>query len=276
MAVTVRIGDAELVGLQDREHTFDRSWHFPSVPDEAWEQYAELLTVDTYGVLNFGAFLLRAEGRSVLVDTGWGPEMGPPGAPATAARLLDELASVGIGVEDVDVVAFTHLHPDHVGWNLVRDGDRLAPRFPNARYLVPELDWAHYRGREDIHPNIIAQALPLGDLEVTELIADGHAVLPSLTAVATPGHTPGHTSYLLSSDGEHGFILGDLAHHPVILNEVAWVQRFDWDPERAVLTRKETFERLEREGWLVAAGHFRAPGLGRLVRRDGRRDWEPV
>ncbi|ACZ90259.1 MBL fold metallo-hydrolase [Streptosporangium roseum] len=266
MAVRVRAGAAEIVALRDGEHPLNREWHFPDVPAEAWEGQDER-------PLNFGGYLVLTDGKTVLVDTGWGPYLGPPGGLAAPAGLLSELASAGVTPDDVDLVVFTHLHPDHVGWNLVLE-EPVRPRFGNARYLVPRADWEHYRALEQMHPNIVQQALPLEDLGVLELIDDGHRVTPSLRAVALPGHTPGHTGYLLGD--RDAFLLGDLAHHPVVLDETGWVQRFDLDPELAVATRELTLARVEEDRTLVGLGHFPHPGLGHVIRKEGRRAWLPL
>lgn len=276
MATRVRVGDAEIVGLVDRQHAISPEWHYPDVPAAAWEPYRDLLLDDVWSLLNFRAFLVRADGRTVLIDTGWGPVHAPPGAPATPARLLDELGEVGVTPPDIDRVVFTHLHADHVGWNLVEHEGTLAARFPNARYLVPADDWTHYNRIEQMHPNIREQALPLGPLGLVDTFDGEHQVLPSLRALPTPGHSPGHSSFVLSSGGEHCFVLGDLAHHPVIANEVDWLHRFDFDPPAAAAMRKRVLERLEADGTLVAAGHFPQPGFGRFVRVDGRRTWRPI
>lgn len=276
MATAVQVGDATVVALRDKSHHVDRSFHFPSVPVAAWGPYADLLTEDGLIPLNFGCFLVIADGMTVLVDTGWGPEAGPPGRPAGPGRLLDELASVGVGPDDVDVVAFTHLHPDHVGWNLVRDGNGWAPRFRRARYHVPAGDWDHYGSREGVHPVIREQALGLAGSDVLELVAGDGPLSPSLTGVATPGHTPGHRSFVVDSGGQRLFILGDLAHTPVAANEVDWVNQFDWDSDLAQTTRRTVLQQLEDTGTIVGAGHFPAPSLGRFVRVAGRRRWQPL
>jgi glyoxylase-like metal-dependent hydrolase (beta-lactamase superfamily II) len=271
------VGDVEVTAIRDKAHDFNRSWHYPDVPEEAWEPYRDLVEgPDAYVVVNFGCFLVRGDGRVVLIDTGWGPELGPPGAPKSRGALLHELDGLGIGVDDVDTVAFTHLHADHVGWNLVTTADGLVPRFTKARYLVPELDWQYFSARKELHPNIRQQAIPLGDLDVTHLFTDGHPLTPSVVAEATPGHTPGHTSFVVSSGGEQLFILGDLAHHPVVLNEPEWVHRFDVDPATAVDTRKKVLERLEQEATLIGAGHFRHPSFGMVRRVGGRRVWRAL
>lgn len=277
MSVKLTVGAAEVIAIQDREHVFSREWHFPDVPEEAWDPYRDLISgPDGWVMLNFSCFLIRDGDRLLLIDTGWGPEMGPPGAPATRARLLDELSALGVGVSDIETVVFTHLHPDHVGWNLTFDGDVPGARFDRARYLVPQADWEYYNAVEDMHPNIRLQALPLADLGVLDLMEGETALSSSLTAVPTPGHTPGHTSFVVASGGEKLFILGDLAHHPVILNEPEWVQRFDQDPEQNIAVRKRIFAKLEEEQTLVAAGHFQYPGVGRIARVDGRRTWKPL
>lgn len=279
MATRVRIGDAEIVGLVDRQHALSPEWHYPDVPAEAWDPYRELLTDEAFALLNFRAFLVRADERTILIDTGWGPKHSPPGAPATPARLLEELAEVGATVEDVDTVVFTHLHADHVGWNLAYPevGDAPPePRFSQARYLVPANDWAHYNRIEQMHPNIREQALPLGDIGVLDTFEGEHQVSASLRALPTHGHSPGHSSFVLSSGGEHCFVLGDLAHHPIIAGETAWVHRFDWDPAMAREQRERVIGQLESDGTLVAAGHFPQPGFGRFVRVDGRREWRPL
>lgn len=279
MATRVPVGDAEIVGLVDRQHRLSPEWHYPAVPEEAWEPYREILTDEAFALLNFRAFLVRADGRTILIDTGWGPKHAPPGAVATPARLLEEMAEVGATIDDVDLVVFTHLHADHVGWNLDygdSEENTPEPRFANARYLVPALDWAHYNRVEQMHPNIREQALPLGDLGVLDTFDGEHQVSASLRALPTHGHSPGHSSFVLSSGGEHCFVLGDLAHHPIIGTETEWVHRFDFDPEQARAQRERVIDELERDGTLIAAGHFPQPGFGRFVRVDGRREWRSL
>ena len=276
MRTTVRVGNVEVTAIRDKAHSFDRAWHYPSVPEEAWAPYLDLMESDPgNAMVNFHCFVVRGDGQVVLIDTGWGPELGPPGAPRSRGALPDRLAEIGLGAADIDLVAFTHLHADHVGWNLVYDGDAISPRFGNARYLVSEPDWAFFSSRDENHPNIARQALPLERTGVLDTFPDGHQLTRSITAVATPGHTPGHTSFVVQSGREQLFILGDLIHHPVVATETGWVHRFDADPEEAVLTRKRQLRRLENDRTLVAAGHLNHPTFGRFERRDGRRVWQP-
>ena len=277
MAYSLRVGDVTVVALRDKSHHVETTFHFPGIANEAWAPYADLLTDEGLIPLNFGCFLVVGDDRVVLIDTGWGPDVGPPGRPAGPGRLLEELAAVGYGPEDVDVVAFSHLHPDHIGWNLERDeAGAWRPRFSNARYLVPERDVDLYRSREQVHPQIREQALGLVDFDTVDLV-DGDAVIsPSLQAVATPGHTPGHRSFVVRSGADRLFVLGDLTHSPVIAHETAWTNVFDWDAELARATRERVLDGLEADGTLTGVGHYPHPSFGRFVRVDGRRRWQPI
>lgn len=275
MAVSVKVGDAEVVALADGQHPFDLAWHYPSLGEGDWAPYL----ADSPELLNFGAYLIRTGGQTVLVDTGWGPRFAPPGGLTGPPQLLEELASVGVTPDDVDVVALTHLHPDHIGWNLVvEDGAEPRARFPRARYLVPTGDVDHYRRRVDagepIHPSIVEQGLGLEGLEQTEPLEDGQEIVPGLRAIAAPGHTPGHTCIELESGGERFVVLADIVHHAAVLEETAWVQFFDWDPEQARASRERLLDDVERRGSLVGLGHLPYPSLGRVARdATGRRVW---
>jgi glyoxylase-like metal-dependent hydrolase (beta-lactamase superfamily II) len=224
---------------------------------------------------NLGSYLIRADGRTILVDTGLGPK--PVDAPdAPWGRLMHDFKENGVRPEEVDMVVMTHLHRDHVGWNLRAGGGRYVPTFPNARYWVSVKDWdaCHQAEVQPVRfPNAPTCVWPLAELGLVEMMDGEHSLTRELTAVPTPGHTPGHMSILVTSRGERALVLGDAAHSPVQVLEPDWVSRADMDPELTRQTRRALLERLEREQTLVAAGHFPAPGFGRIVRLEGRRYW---
>jgi glyoxylase-like metal-dependent hydrolase (beta-lactamase superfamily II) len=267
MPMTVTIGSATIVALSDTEQAYSARDVYLNVDDAALEPYRPLLDAEGKVLLNFGCYVIRADGRTVLVDTGWGPGM--------QGQLMNDLAAAGIAPESVDIVTFTHLHGDHIGWNLVTEGGQPRPRFPRARYLVPEGDWKHYTAQPDPSVLFKEQMLPLADLGVMDLISGDHALTPSITSVSTPGHTPGHLSFAVLSGGERGFVLGDVLISLVDTDQPDWSSHFDTDPDLARRTRHTTLERLEGDGSLVAASHLPKPGLGRIVRRNGKRVWEP-
>jgi glyoxylase-like metal-dependent hydrolase (beta-lactamase superfamily II) len=266
---SVKIGNVEVVSFLDLSFAFPYNAAFAPVPADAWEAYKSVYPEcwneqgnwQTYSQ----AFLLRSDGQNILVDTGFGP--GPHGMLGGATgNLVGDMQAKGVRPEEVNVVVLTHLHFDHTGW-AARDGQ---PVFANARYLFPEADWNAFS--QDLSANAhVGLLVPLKDAGKVELTSGEKTLTPELTIVPTPGHTPGHQSVVIASTGDRGIILGDVFNHPAQANETEWNASFDGDPATAAATRKRMMERLESEGGIVASGHYRPPGLGRIVRDNGRR-----
>jgi glyoxylase-like metal-dependent hydrolase (beta-lactamase superfamily II) len=271
----VRVGNVEILQLSDGMLEFDLCNFFPTIPEGEWQPYESHLH-DHKVRFNLGSYLIRADGRTILVDTGLGPR--PAETPDVPwGELLRDFQAKGVRPEDVDMVVMTHLHRDHVGWNLTSEGGKYVPTFPNARYWMSTKDWEACH-QPDVQaarfPNAPTCVWPLAELGLVEFMNGEHSLTRELTALPTPGHTPGHMSILVTSQGQRALVLGDAAHSPVQIEEPDWVSRADMDPDVTRRTRRALVERLEREEILVAAGHFEAPGFGRIVRLDGRRYWK--
>jgi glyoxylase-like metal-dependent hydrolase (beta-lactamase superfamily II) len=273
----ITVGNVEITSLSDGHLNFDPCAFFPSIDAGEWGPYPEALTGEHRVDLNIGSFLVRSDGRTILVDTGMGPKP-DRASPHVYGELLDDMRDKAVAPEDVDMVVLTHLHRDHVGWNLRWDGDRCQPTFPRARYWLGEKDWEFFKADDawQRFPTTPTCVLPLEELGLMELMVDNYSITSEITALLTPGHTPGHMSFLITSKGEKGLILGDAAHIPLQTHEMDWSSMGDEDPELANATRHSLFERLELEGILIAAGHFPAPGFGKLARLEGRRYWQPL
>src|SRR5215475_449895 len=272
----IRIGNAEIMSLSDGMLEFDLCNFFPTIPEDNWRDHAAHLTHEHKVRFNLGSYLIRTEGRAILVDTGLGPK--PVDAPdAPWGQLLHDFAANAVRPEEVDMVVLTHLHRDHVGWNLLAQADRFVPTFPNARYWMSAKDWEACH-QPDVQParfpNAPSCVWPLAEMGLVEFMQGEQIITRELTALPTPGHTPGHMSILITSQGERALILGDVAHNPAQVHETDWVSRADMDPEVTKSTRRALMERLEHEGTVVAAGHFPAPGFGKLIRLEGRRYWQ--
>ena len=271
----LQIGDVEILALSDGMLEFDLCNFFPTIPGEDWQPHASHLTHEQKVRFNLGSYLIRSSGRTILVDTGLGPR--PADMPDVPwGELLRDFQAQGVRPDEVDMVVLTHLHRDHVGWNLVREGERYVPTFPNARYWMTAKDWETCHQPEhqpQRYPNAPTCVWPLEELNLIEFMHDEHSLTRELTAVPTPGHTPGHVSLLITSQGQRALVLGDAAHSPVQFEEPDWCSRADMDPDLTRQTRRALLDRLEREEIIVAAGHFQAPGFGRVVRLEGRRYW---
>ena len=262
---SITIGNVELVSLTDGEPVRSPLMPFPETKIEQWREFPELLDSDDQTRSRYGTTAIRSGGKLIIVDTG---------LQAPDGRLLEDMGRKAIDREAVDLVVFTHLHPDHVGWNLT-DG---RPNFPKAHYLVPRKDWDHWT-QESVAanaPHISSQVLPLDELKIMDLIEDDYRITDELTTVSTPGHTPGHISIVIASQGERGYILGDVAHTPAQAHHTDWNPIFDVQPEVARRTRHSVLDMLESEDILVSAGHFPDPGFGRFVRIGDRRQWRGI
>lgn len=283
------VGHVEVLALTDSAGDFPMplSQLFPTVPADAWapfrQRYPELFSGPDTWHNHYGCYLLRSQGRTILVDTGLGSKATNPGAVHTFAggidgRLLAELHAAGVRPEEVDTVFFTHLHPDHVGWNLSQGGATPRPTFPRARYVVHQTDWATFKQPEvqaaTPFPFWEETLGPLETLGVLDLLPGERALTSDITAIPTPGHTPGHMSLAIVSGGQRALIMGDVAIHPAQITETDWSMRLDMDQPLAAQVRRQVLDRVEAEHTTLVACHFPEPGFGHLVRVEGRRYWQ--
>ena len=273
-----RVGDVELIALQDSWTTLPPTQMFDQTTAADWEPYKEFLDETGELTLNLGCWLIHSEGRTILVDTGLGGRETPMPLKERPA-LPTLLHEAGVSTGEVDVLVFTHLHFDHIGWNTTDDGNGTPqPLFRNARHLIQRVEWEYWTGAaEQRRASRFAQVLaPLERHGLLDLVEGEHAVTTEVVTVPTPGHTPGHVSFAIHSQGRRAYLLGDAAHQPVQLTETDWSPGADIDPETATKSRHAILDRIEKEGALIAAGHFPFPSLGRAVREGSKRRWRPL
>ena len=251
---------------------------FPGVEAAAWAPYRGRYPEVFDGLdgwrLRDWCFVVRAGDRVVLVDTGVGGP-GTPGADwiGTPGRLPEELAAAGVGPDEVDLVVLTHLHLDHIGWNLAWDGGSPRPRFPRARYLVQRTDWEAFAGRPERAREAFDRCVrPLQDLGAAELLDGDHTLDPQLAILHTPGHTPGSQSLLVRSGGDAVLLWGDVANHPAQVDRPDWGPGSDALPEAARRSRRRLLDRVEAEAMWLAPAHFPEP-FGTVTRSGDGRHW---
>lgn len=206
------------------------------------------------------ALVVVLDGRAVLFDTGTGPER--PFGPETG-RLVESLGQAGLQPEDISAVVLTHIHSDHVWGLLGHDG---VAAFPNATVHVAAEELAYMAAAPSTGPYIglhrAAIAACSGRLRPFDI---GGAVLPGVTAIPTPGHTAGHTSYRVGDGRDAVVVLGDLLHHPMLAERPDLTYRYDHDRARTVLSRRAVLGRCAADGSRVLGYHFPWPGLGTVV-----------
>jgi glyoxylase-like metal-dependent hydrolase (beta-lactamase superfamily II) len=224
--------------------------------------------------MSIHALAVEAPGRRIIVDTCLGNDKQGRRIPTwnnLQTPFLADLAAAGFARESIDTVLCTHLHVDHVGWNTMRDGDRWVPTFPRARYLMGRTEFAHWQAqhaREDMQAVFADSVAPVFDAGLVDLVATDHRVCDEITLVPTIGHTPGHVSVRISSEGEEALITGDFMHHPCQIARPHWSSTADSDPAAAQATRERTLGRLAGTPTLVIGTHFAGATAGRIV-RDG-------
>jgi len=220
-------------------------------------------------VIAIQIWIVQTGDKVILIDSGVGNHK-----QRSAARMLmlntlapQWLAAAGASFDNVTHVVMTHLHGDHVGWNTTRDGDHWAPTFPNARYLIPRLDFDYFKRLHDVAPSADPSfgdsVLPVLEAGLVDFVEDGDLVAGCLKAVFAPGHTPGQMNYWI---GEDGVFCADIFHHPLQITDPQLNTAFCVQPEIARSTRRAFLERVADKPILIMPCHFGPPHCG-FVRR---------
>lgn len=206
----------------------------------------------------------------VLVDVGSGDRFQP-----TTGRMLSNLEAAGIDADSITHVVLTHAHPDHV-WGIRDDFDEAI--FPDAEYIIgaTEYDWWTKDNRvneveADMQQLVLGAVNSLAAVETHLTMAqDGHEVAPGMRMVLTPGHTPGHMSLMLESEGNSLLVLGDAISHAYISFERPnWFTGFDMDGPAAVETRARILDSVTADRTAVLGYHFPFPGIGNVMENGG-------
>ena len=198
------------------------------------------------------------------MDTGVGPDIGSGASGGAGSPAASRRSSPRSGVDPlaVELVLISHVHDDHIGWNVTEAG---APTFPNARYVIHRADWDLMANATDEEDREIFAAVlePLERAGVVELSEAAFAVTEELRLEHAPGHTPGHQVLAIDSDGERALLSADLVNHPVQLLQPGLAGASDMDP----VGGERDPERLARTD-RSRGTHGRACALRRAVRDD--------
>ncbi len=189
---------------------------------------------------------------------------------------LDDMGVAGFEPESITHVVCTHLHVDHVGWNTQLVDGQWVPTFPNADYLFVDDEyayWEHERQLEadaaqpgdDVFGDSVA---PIAAAGLAKMVEPDHRISDAVTLASTPGHTPGHVSVVISSQGQRAVITGDMIHTPIQMVDPALSSQFDVDPDAARHSRTVAFADWADGATLVIGTHFGTPTAG-ILHPDG-------
>jgi glyoxylase-like metal-dependent hydrolase (beta-lactamase superfamily II) len=222
--------------------------------------------------LSIHALLVDAPGLRLVVDTCVGNDRPRAilGKQPLSTSFLADMEAAGWPRDSVDAVVCTHLHVDHVGWNTMLEDGRWVPTFPKARYLIgrAEYDYWSAEGGEEQQVILSDSVKPIFDAGLVELVDMDHRLSGEIRLVPTPGHTPGHVSVAIESQGERALITGDAMHHPCQIAHPDWSPPFDTDAAASEVTRRKLLEDAADEPVLIIGTHFAAPTAGHIL-RDG-------
>ncbi len=257
---------------------------YPGSDPDLWAQASSWLVpdfvrADGQVLTAVQTWVIRSEGKVVLVDTGLGNDKERPYVPVWSryrSDYLAGLATLGVAPEDVDVVVNTHLHLDHVGWNTRLQGREWVPTFPNATYLVHRTEHEFWdpqgphtpgfgRGNQNVFEDSVAPVAAAGQLQLWE--GESHRIDSSLTLQLADGHTPGSAVVSLESAGESALFAGDLLHSPLQVSHPHLASCFCEDPARAAISRERLLAVAAERRSLVMPAHFRGAGAARIMRR---------
>jgi glyoxylase-like metal-dependent hydrolase (beta-lactamase superfamily II) len=261
---SMTVGDIRLTLIPDGYHRCDPVATFVGSTAADWETHSYLLDERGRAVLTMGALLAELpSGERVLIDLGFGPRtlvLTELAMEFWGGRLPASLADFGLQPDDIDLVVYSHLHADHVGWTA--DRQRGALTFGRARHVMARAEWDHWQGEPIGGPD----AADLDALRPRVELVDGEAaVAPGLRIVPTPGHTPGHCSFLVESRGERAVVLGDAIHCPLQITHPEWAFSADANPAAAVKAREALLRELDEPNTRVVGPHFPDAVFGRVL-----------
>jgi glyoxylase-like metal-dependent hydrolase (beta-lactamase superfamily II) len=285
-----KVGDVQVTVVSDGVNTFALGDSF--IPNAKKDDVAAALEKaympkDKVSI-QFGPLVINAGGKLIVLDTGNGAAA-LANSKGAVGQFSANMAAAGFDPKAVDLVVISHFHGDHINGLLNADG---TPAFANAEVLVPSVEWKFFmddgemsRATGERMPGVFKNARRVLETGLKKKVTPyewGKEVAPGLLAVETPGHTPGHTSYVLSSGTGKVFIQSDVTNVPYLFAaNPGWHAFFDQDADMAEKSRRKTYDMLVADKLQVQGFHYPFPGLGN-VEKDGNgyrvipAPWNPV
>lgn len=277
-----KVGQISVIALSDGTVPLDAEKLFQHEPDQVKQLMADAYLHNPVET-SINTYLIKTGRKLILVDSGSGELFGP----AHGGRLRASLAAAGYQPAQVTDVLLTHIHNDHSG-GLSINGQAV---FPNAVIHVSQLDsdyWLDEQRMEKADPkalssnkssfiNAIKVFKPYQLAGKVKTFQGDVELFPGICSVATPGHTPGHSLFVLEDGGEKLVFCGDLVHIAGIqFVQPQMIDGFDVDKQAAAAARIKIYNDAAEQGYLIAGDHISYPGVGRLKKLAKEYQWLPI
>ncbi len=253
----IPLGNFELTVISDGIYHLDGGAFFGVVPKVLWERK---LPGDEKNLVPVGlnSLVVKTDDHTILIETGIGNKLSEKmvqiyGQPA---QLLANLSAAGFSPEDFDIVINTHLHFDHCGWNTLRQGGKVVPAFPRAKYYVQRGEWeyAQTASERDRISYILDNYNPLVESGQMQLLDGDREIVPSVSVQLFPGHTAHMQGVVITSGGKTACYISDLFPTTAHL-DMAWSPAFDLYPLDTLASRKRYYAQAIPERWLTVFTH---------------------
>jgi len=272
------LGDFEVTAISDGTVALPVDKLLENTTPEEVENALKNAYLKTPLETSVNGYLINTGTKLVLIDTGAGTLFGP-----TLGNFITNLKASGYQPEQVDEIYITHMHPDHVGGLML--GGKIA--FPNAtvRANQGEADYwlsqthmdAAPKDKQGTYKGAMSSVIPYVEGGKFKSFDGDTELVPGIKAFASHGHTVGHTTYVVESNGQKLALWGDLMHvASVQFDDPSVVMKFDTDSKLAAIERKKAFVEAAKQGYWVAGAHLSFPGIGHLRVNHGGYVWVPV
>lgn len=270
--VRFKIGDIEVTQLYDGiwQKAHDPAFIKNATVDETKKALRDGNLTDAHVPIPFTVTVVRMGDRTVMFDSGTGGQA----APTAGLMMKESIQAAGIDPKSISTIVMTHFHPDHIFGLMAKETN--AQVFPDTELIVPASEYKFWtdpgliaklpEARQGLAKRIQATFPNWKNIKQAE---NDTEVLPGIRSVASYGHTPGHTSYLVSSGNDQLMVLGDVTNLPALfVRNPGWHAAFDQDAAMAEDSRRKMFDRVVADNLTVTGYHYGMPGAGKIS-KDG-------